>query len=232
MIAEGQSPQQALALVNEGLDEEGLTAFEPAATSEETALRRERSARLTIDASLKRLNSDDRRHYVEVVIFPGDVSVPCTTLRALWSLSDFKTQQLAQNLGRRSLVKYDPSSKSILFHDVFRTYLVRQLGDDSVLHARLLDGWGDLHNLPDEYAWRHVAHHLIEAGRQDRLRELLLDYRWLRAKLRATDPIALRDDAARFPEEQDFKYLSAPWASRRTCWPGTHLRCGASSTGA
>ena len=92
MIEQGESPQQALSLVNAGLDEEGLTAFEPAATSEETALRRERSARLTIDASLKRLNSDDRRHYEELAIFPEDVSVPCTTLRALWGLSDFRTQ--------------------------------------------------------------------------------------------------------------------------------------------
>jgi len=208
MIEEGESPQQALALVNAGLDEEGLTVFQPAATSEETALRRERSARLTIDASLKRLSADDRRHYEELAIFPEDVSIPSTTLRALWRLSDFKTQQLAQNLGRRSLLKYDGASKSIRLHDVFRTYLDRSLQNPPALHARLVEGWGDLHNLPDVYAWRHVAHHLFQAGRQDRLRALLLDYRWLRAKLRATDAIALRDDAALFPDDPDLKYLA------------------------
>ncbi len=231
MIEDGESPQQALALVKAGLDEEGLTAFEPAATSEETGLRRERSARLTIDASLKRLNPDDRRRYEELAVFPEDVAVPCTTLRALWRLSDFRTQQLAHELGRRSLVKYDASTKSIRLHDVFRAYLVRQLADASVLHARLIDGWGDLRRLADPYAWRHIASHLIEAGREDRLRELLLDYSWLTAKLHATDPIALRDDAARVPADQDLKYLSARSASRRTCWLATRPRCGASSMG-
>jgi len=208
MIEGGESPQQALALVNAGFDEEGLTAFEPAATSEETAIRRERSARLTIDASLKRLSADDRRDYEELAIFPDDVSIPCTTLRAIWRLSAFKTQHLAQSLDRRSLLKYNATSKSIRLHDVFRTHLVRNLQNPHAVHARLVDGWGDLCNLPDSYAWRHLAHHLIEAGRKDRLRELLFDYRWLSAKLRATDPIALRDDAALFPHDPDLRYLA------------------------
>ena len=208
MIEEGQSPEQALALINAGLDEAGLIAFEPAATAEETALRRERSARLTIDASLKRLNQDDRRHYEELAIFPEDALVPSTTLRALWGLSDFRTQHLARNLGRRSLLKFDARSKEIRLHDVFRVYLVHNIRDPSALHGRLVDGWGDLHSLPDRYAWRKVAHHLVQAGRRDRLRELLLDYHWVRSKLRATDPIALRDDAADFPDDPDLVYLT------------------------
>ena len=208
MIEEEKRPEEALAFVNLGLDEQGLSAFERAPNPDEMAPRRERSGRLTIDASLKRLSSDDRRHYEELAVFPEDVAIPCSTLRALWGLSDFRTQQLAQNLGRRSLVKYAASRKSIRLHDVFRAYLVRQLADGSVLHARLVDGWGDLYNLPDSYAWRHVAHHLNEAGRRDRLRELLLDYRWLSARLLVTNPIALRDDAARFPDEPDLRYLA------------------------
>ena len=54
---------------------------------------------------------------------------------------------------------------------------------------------------------RHLADHLLAAGRRDQLRGLLLDYRWLRAKLRATDPIALRDDLTRLPEDPDLTIL-------------------------
>jgi hypothetical protein len=203
----GATPQQALEFVNRGLDEERLTAFEPADDSAETARRRERSAALTINASLKRLGDGERRAYEALAIFPEDPPVPCTTLRALWGLSQFKAEQLAESLGRRSLLKYHPANPSVRLHDVFRSYLLRQAPNARALHARLVDGWGDLYKLPDDYAWRHVAHHLVEAGRKERLRELLLDYRWLRQKLLATDAISLRDDAARFSADPDMKYL-------------------------
>ncbi len=204
----GATLQQALADVNQGLDEEGLIAFEPGDDPAETARRRESSARLTINASLKRLAQEDRERYETLAVFPEDRSVPCTTLQAFWGLSPFKTKQLAEALARRSLLKYDPANESIRLHDVFRSYLVGQVDGLPALHKCLIDGWGDLYHLPDDYAWRHVAHHLIEAGRKDRLRELLLDYRWLRSKFRATDPIALRDDAVRFPDDPDLKYLA------------------------
>ncbi len=54
-ILSGASPQQALADINQGLDEEGLIAFDPSGDRDETARRRDLSARLTINASLKRL---------------------------------------------------------------------------------------------------------------------------------------------------------------------------------
>ena len=42
---------------------------------------------------------------------------------------------------------------------------------------------------------------LPKAGQIDRLAVLRLDYEWLRAKLKAADAIALRDDAALFTDE-------------------------------
>ena len=126
-IISGATLQQALVDINEGLDEEGLVAFEPAGDREETARRRERSARLTINASLKRLNEDERQNYGTLAIFREDEAVPCTTLRALWGLSLYKTRQLAENFGWRSLLNYDLTNQSIRLHDVFRTYLVQNL---------------------------------------------------------------------------------------------------------
>ena len=62
--------------------------------------------------------------------------------------------------------------------------------------------WGDLRRLPDLYAWRWIAHHLVEAGRKAELRRLLLDLDWLRAKLAATaDARALLSDFRYFEDD-------------------------------
>jgi WD40 repeat protein len=72
------------------------------------------------------------------------------------------------------------------------------LPDAATLHRQLVEVWGDLHALPDEYAWRNLAYHLIEGGQTDRLYALLTDYRWLQAKLDATDSDALESDCAAY----------------------------------
>jgi NB-ARC domain/TIR domain/WD domain, G-beta repeat len=207
-MSSGAAPQRALAIINSGLDHEGLTAFEPADDPAGTACRRERAATLTINASLKCLGEADRGRYLALAIFPEHRSVPCSTLRALWGLSPFETEQLAENLARRALLNYDSVTQSIRLHDVCRAYLLGKLQKPAELHGRLIDGWGDLYRLPDCYAWRHVGQHLIESDRADRLRELLSDYAWLRAKFRAIDAIALRDDAARLAGDQDLRSLA------------------------
>ena len=203
-IHEGDTLTQALDLINRGLDEVGLLAFEPLDTPE----RRERSAELTIQASLKRLPADLLDKYEALAIFPEDRSIPCSTLRALWGVSGFQAERFATELGRRSLLKYDSATRTVRLHDVFRAYLVRLHTNSSSLHSRLIDGWGDPRQLPDAYAWRHYAHHLAGAGRLEELKPLLLDYTWLRAKLNRSDAIALRDDAARFPDDRDFRLLA------------------------
>ena len=203
-IHEGDTLTQALDLINQGLDEVGLLAFEPLDTPE----RRERSAELTIQASLKRLPADLLDKYEALAIFPEDRSIPCSTLRALWGVSGFQAERFATELGRRSLLKYDSATRTVRLHDVFRAYLVRLHTNSSSLHSRLIDAWGDPHQLPDAYAWRHYAHHLAAAGRLEELKPLLLDYTWLRAKLNRSDAIALRDDAARFPDDRDFRLLA------------------------
>ena len=146
--------------------------------------------------------------YEAMAIFPEDRSIPCSTLRALWGISGFQAERFATELGRRSLLKYDNATRTVHLHDVFRAYLVRLHTNTSSLHSRLIDGWGDPRQLPDAYAWRHYAHHLAGAGRLEELKPLLLDYTWLRAKLNRSDAIALRDDAARFPDDRDFRLLA------------------------
>jgi hypothetical protein len=46
----------------------------------------------------------------------------------------------------------------------------------------------------DSYAWRWVGYHMVKAGRQDDLRQLLLNFNYLQAKLIATNANALIAD--------------------------------------
>ena len=61
----------------------------------------------------------------------------------------------------------------------------------------------------DAYMWRHIAHHLVEAGRANELRDLLLDPVWLQRKLEATDVGALLGDFTHLPADEPVHEVAA-----------------------
>jgi len=66
--------------------------------------------------------------------------------------------------------------------------------------------WSDLP--PDEpYLWHHLAYHLREAGREDELHALLLDFDWLQARLDALDVNALLADYDWIEHDADLQRL-------------------------
>jgi WD40 repeat protein len=196
-VALGDSVAGALEYVNWGLDEEGVSAFR-----RDDADERHQSIARALEVSLKLLSAEDRRHYHELAIFAEDVDVPLSALQRIWDLKPFPTAALAQRLGNLSLLRYDLEAGTIRLHNVIRTYLAKQL-DTVAVHARLVDAWGDPHCLPDAFAWRWLAFHLIGANRAERLRELLLEFAWIRAKLQVTDLNALLADYAQLGDDAD-----------------------------
>jgi WD40 repeat protein len=198
----GQSLSDALTAINKALDSKGVTALDP----KQVATRQASIAR-TIEVSLDQLADDERVRYTELAIFPEDVAIPLTTISALWGMDEFDTESLALRLGDLSLVKLDLQTITIRLHDVMRQYLAESLDQAAPLHVRLLDAWGDLHHLPDVYAWRWVAYHLTRADRLGSLRGLLLDFEWLRSKLEATDTNAVIGDFELLPDDQDLRVI-------------------------
>ena len=69
--------------------------------------------------------------------------------------------------------------------------LKRAEGGLAAVNRKLIDAWGDPCRLPHDYAWRWFGWHCVQANDVPRLRSLLLDFNWLRAKLNATDINAL-----------------------------------------
>lgn len=110
------------------------------AFDQRNATERHQAIARTIDVSLEFLTEDERGRYLELAIFLKNTDVPLAAVGTLWGLEDFDTEDLVQRL-----------------HDVMRAYLAEQLEDPSVVHARLVDAWGNPHNLPDAYAWRWIA---------------------------------------------------------------------------
>jgi hypothetical protein len=181
----------ALKRVLEDLDAEGFTTFDRRRAEE-----RNQALDRSLGASFTLLEPDEREQFEQLGIFPEDTAVPATTLACLWGISDRAARRASETFAELSLLKFD--GEQIRLHDVIRQVIGARLAQPAAVHRALLDGWGDPYTLPDEYAWRNVAYHLDDAGKLDDLRARLLDFRWLQAKLDATDANALINDCDRF----------------------------------
>ena len=180
----------ALAFVNRALDKRGAVAFDRA-----NAASRTDAVITTVSASLALLTETDRVRAKELAIFSEAKSVPLSAASALWGLDAFDTEDLVQRLDDASLLEFDLKTGFLRMHDVLRSHLYAQLEDPAAVHARLvLSGWPDPYALPSSFAWRWLGWHLDRSGEGDRLRNLLLDFRWLAAKLKATDIHAVLQD--------------------------------------
>jgi WD40 repeat protein len=188
-VERGDTLPKALDYVVRALDKRGITAFDRSQASA-----RQDAVSKTLAASIDLLNPDEQQRYIELAIFPEDVAVPISTVTTLWQLDELDAEDLARKLDDLALVDLDLRLGKIRMHDLLRGFLAARLPDATVVHRRLLDAWGDPYQLPSLYAWRSFAYHSRHAGRDGSLRALLLDVRWLEAKLLATDIHALIAD--------------------------------------
>jgi hypothetical protein len=101
-------------------------------------------------------------------------------------------------------------ASALLLHDIQRDFIEKRREKVLTgLHLLLLEAWETLPKLPDTYAWRWMAYHLLQAGRKNVLRRLLLNFNWLQAKLEATDPNALLADYDYLPNESDLRLIQS-----------------------
>lgn len=189
-IERGDSETNALAYVLRALDKRGIVAFDDQHSDERTD-----AVGLTLEASLGMLGAQERRCCAELAVFAEDDAVPMAVAATLWQLDEIDAEDLARRLDDHALIEFDLRHGTLQLHDILRGYLAAQLADAAAIHAKLLEGWGDPAALPLPYAWRRYAHHMRAAGRGREMNRLLLDFRWLEAKLRATDVHALIADA-------------------------------------
>jgi WD40 repeat protein len=191
-LSRGDTLEGALAYLNRKLDKQGVVAFD-----KRNAIERHQAIASTIDISLELLDANERQRCTELAIFPEDAEVPLAVVTELWGVDDFEAEELVQKLDNFSLLKFNLQAATVRLHDVVRSYLSTQLVQRAELQLKLTKTWGDAHSLPHAYAWRWLSYHLMEAGQSEKLRQLLLDFKWLQKKLEATNTISLMADYER-----------------------------------
>ncbi|MGH7598278.1 MAG: hypothetical protein ACREOI_18135, partial [bacterium] len=205
---------EAITSVNVLLDECGLLAFD-----QDNATERHQAVAKTLEASLQMLDEGGRQRYFELAIFPEDVNIPLATLEKLWSAAGYKpihTEKLCEKLHKLSLLlQFDLSDRTIRLHDVMRQYLVQKIGADlPKLHGRFLkiyrfsshSKWVDL-PLDESHLWHHLAYHLVQSNQTETLRQLLLDYNWLKHKLAVCEVNELLTDYDLLPEDRELRLV-------------------------
>jgi NB-ARC domain/Domain of unknown function (DUF4062)/WD domain, G-beta repeat len=149
------------------------------------------SLRLLEDGRPERLE-----HYLQLAVFPDDADVPLATLSRCWGIDEALVARQVRELADHGLVE-DRGPAGIRPRDVLRV-TTRRL---AAYHRQLLDAYRPLLPPGDEglrtawwamssdepYLWRHLVHHLREAGRDGgpeaaELELLLDDRRWTAAQ--------------------------------------------------
>lgn len=139
----------------------------------------------------------------ELAIFPSDESLDRSAVAHLWSYTarfdNAQTEQTFAVLRARALIQPGDT-----FHDLVRDYLQLQFSDSPQrlreLHGDLVRSYGGLEGsltLPSEenYAWRRLPWHLVEAGMLAEARTLVSDGRYLTRKISLVGTWAAAEDA-------------------------------------
>ena len=162
-----------------------------------------------IEVSVEGLEAADRERYLDLAVFPEDQPIPEEPLRVLWNLDEVDTRDCMGRLVARSLATWATNGASLILHDLQRDLIHKRREEKlPALHLRLVKGWNALSKL-NSYALRSVPYHLVQAGRKDDLRQLLLNYNYLETKLAATDTSALTADYDYLPIEADLQLVQS-----------------------
>jgi WD40 repeat protein len=170
------------------------------------------------DISLDGYQPMQQQLFFALSIFPEDLRIPLFIVARLWrqidpSLTDTACRELLHDFSRLELINLDltnlDETGAVTLHDLMQEYgAVKLAAEQPRAHQDFLRSYVDSHERwwqieNDGYIFHHLAHHLAGAGKQAQLQHLLLDFRWLQAKLDATDPAALLADFSFIPTTPD-----------------------------
>jgi tetratricopeptide (TPR) repeat protein len=183
-LALGDTLEPAVQWVNQTLDNRGIMGIKRDDIEE-----RKQSAAGVLGASIELLSDDEQTRLYQLAIFGEDHDIPLPSIKALWGLNYFDTEDSLIKIVRLSLIRFDLEQATVRLHDVIRTYLREQNQKSIVewnnrfLGEYHLEYW---HEMPQDepYLWDYLAYHLLEAGRINELVTLLTSTpEWMDAKL-------------------------------------------------
>lgn len=149
---------------------------------------------------------DQAEYYLALAVFQDHLHIPEPTVIMLWrylyQLLDDQAYNFINDSAKKGLLTVSGKiphrflSLQLFQHD----YLIAEADLDK-LHTHLLTAYrrqcaqhGWISGPNDGYFFEYLGYHLIQAGRRNELRQLLLDYDWLHRKLLATSIHFLTND--------------------------------------
>ena len=177
-----------------------------------------KSLKISVDA-LESEEPEAVKHYQNLVVFHSHKKIPEAAIITPWmnadELKERNTRNLLTTLNSKALLTFEGETphRFVTVHDLQHDYLRAIEGDQNKLHVELLeayqkkckDGWSTGPN--DGYFFEHLAYHLVEAGHKEELRNLLLDFSWIQAKLEAADVNLLISDYDHLPDDHTLRLV-------------------------
>lgn len=178
-------------------------------------------------SSVEALPEDEAKRYGELAVALEDVPLPVKVVCALWrqtaGLARYQSHTLLQRLADKALLALTGAGAAsfVSFHDLQHDFLRLNAERPETPHGALLDAYrqaigAEASEFPaawarlpwgEGYMWRHLADHLLVSGQADELKRLLLDYRWMAAKLAAAGVDALLADYDRLPNHDGLRLV-------------------------
>jgi WD40 repeat protein len=168
-----------------------------------------------IAVSVEALEPTERERYLELAVFPEDSTIPAAVLETLWGyagISRADARDLAAKLVARSLAQQERGER-LRLHDLQSDYLRHEVVDLVPLHARVVEAYaarcpeGWARGPDDGYFFQNLPRHLTGAGRLADLRDLLVAFPWIEAKLLAAGINALLGDYEAFRDDRELRLL-------------------------
>ena len=189
-----------------------------------------------MQVSVDDLPAELRDRYIQMAVFPEGDFIPLQALEGVWSLDPREVSETVAEFLDRNLVIGDDKGR-VALHHVLMDYVRARAENLPALHDKLLEayqrqapsGWPS--GPDDGYFFERLPYHLAQAGRHPELRQLLLNWDWLQAKLRATDSEALAADFDLVAGDEELKLIQGACRLSAHILNGDRTQLGAQLVG-
>jgi WD40 repeat protein len=199
----------------------------------------QRDVGIVMRISVDRLPPDAKACFLACAAFREDVDIPETAIIQVWLgtiPTSFRARLIIQQLVERSLLIRDGDNRYRI-HSLYFDLLQHMAKPLAERHEYLIDRYRENSPLSwrtcvdDGYILRYLPWHLREARKNEELRALLFDPRWILHKLVHTDVAAIIGDYSLLSEDREAELLTAALALSanvlaRTPEQFAHQLCG------
>jgi len=173
----------------------------------------------SIKTSVDALPPFEAKKYLRFAAFPEDKQIPEHAVLTLWlyinGINEADGRRLFIKFKNKNLLKLEEKElpRKISLHDLQYDYVRSSFSNPQEPHENIIEAYGKKCNgewhkgLDDGYFFSHLAYHLAQAGKKQELEKLLFNFKWLQARLDATDIYGLIDDFDHLKDDEDARLV-------------------------